>query len=207
MRRCRCLADRQPGLRAAQRRCRSGARPGALPATGFAVFRGVHCAVADQSGAGSGGRQGWWRAVGTPGRHARCLRPDRAVRPEDAAVRRRPGFLAGSLRRRHEPGPALLRHRRGGRRLHRVPGAGTGHGRARGGLRAHRHPRLGGNRRGLLPEPGDRALQPQDRVGRVRQRLVSLCAATLALVAARHAGAADGELERRRRTLAGGSTR
>ncbi|WP_046891425.1 FUSC family protein [Pseudomonas aeruginosa] len=39
--------------------------------------------------------------------------------------------------------------------------------------------------------------------GRVRQRLVSLCAATLALVAARHAGAADGELERRRRTLAG----
>ena len=34
----------------------------------------------------------------------------------------------------------------------------------RGGLRAHRHPRLGGNRRGLLPEPGDRALQPQDRV-------------------------------------------
>ena len=38
--------------------------------------------------------------------------------------------------------------------------------------------------------------------GRVRQRLVSLCAATLAL-AARHAGAADGELERRRRTLAG----
>ncbi|EQL42890.1 diguanylate phosphodiesterase (plasmid) [Pseudomonas aeruginosa VRFPA03] len=45
-----------------------------------------------------------------------------------------------------------------------MPGAGTGHGRARGGLRAHRHPRLGGNRRGLLPEPGDRALQPQDRV-------------------------------------------
>ncbi|MEQ6494252.1 FUSC family protein [Pseudomonas aeruginosa] len=39
--------------------------------------------------------------------------------------------------------------------------------------------------------------------GRVRQRLVSLCAATLVLVAARHAGAADGELERRRRTLAG----
>lgn len=39
--------------------------------------------------------------------------------------------------------------------------------------------------------------------GRVRQRLVSLCAAMLALVAARHAGAADGELERRRRTLAG----
>ena len=39
--------------------------------------------------------------------------------------------------------------------------------------------------------------------GRVRQRLVSLCAATLALVTARHAGAADGELERRRRTLAG----
>ncbi|SST09834.1 Uncharacterised protein [Acinetobacter baumannii] len=159
------LADRQPGLRAAQhRRCRSGARPGALPATGFAVFRRVHCAVADQSGAGSGGRQGLVARRGYPGRHARCLRPDRAVRPEDAAVRRRPGFLAGSLRRRHEPGPALLRHRRGGRRLHRVPGAGIGHGRARGGLRAHRHPRLGGNRRGLLPEPGDRALQPQDRV-------------------------------------------
>ncbi|MGV8442229.1 FUSC family protein, partial [Pseudomonas aeruginosa] len=35
--------------------------------------------------------------------------------------------------------------------------------------------------------------------GRVRQRLVSLWAAPLALVAARHAGAADGELERRRR--------
>ncbi len=43
--------------------------------------------------------------------------------------------------------------------------------------------------------------------GRVRQRLVSLYAATLALVAARHAGAADGELGAPSRTLAGESTR